>query len=65
MTYTPSELKLLLVFLIVISDDELVFKNILFASFSVQYGRSQKVLDIMGWKYIIIIIIIHGYRIPN
>ena len=54
MTYNHSELKLFHVFFIVISDNELVFKKILFASFSVQYGCSQKVLGIMGLKYIII-----------
>ena len=38
MTYNHSELKLFHVFFIMISDNELVFKKILFASFSVQYG---------------------------
>ena len=35
MTYNHSELKLFLVFFIVISDNDLVLKKILFASFSV------------------------------
>ena len=59
MTYNHSELKLFLVFFIVISDNDLVFKKIFFAPFSVNMVLLKKVLGIFGWKYIIII---HGYR---
>ena len=62
MTYNHSQLKLFDLFFIVISDNVLVFKKILFNSFSVQYGRSPKVMGIMGWKYIMIIL---GYRRHN
>ena len=55
MTYNHSELKLFLLFFIVISDNDLVFKKILSASFSVNTVVVKTVLGIFGWKYIIII----------
>ena len=61
-TYKHSVLKLFLIFFTVISDNALIFKKILSASFSVVYACSQKVLGIMGGKYIILI---HGYRRHN